>query len=61
MKIEFYCENGANYHSQRSEIFDLETDLGMTIEEWEALSEEEKYSMVYEWMIDRLEYGFREV
>lgn len=61
MKVQFYCDNGANIHSERTEEFDLEKDLHITPDEWNELSEEAKYQLVYEWMIERLEYGFREL
>lgn len=30
MKIKFNCNSGANIHSTRSDVFDLEIDLGIT-------------------------------
>lgn len=61
MKVQFYCNSGANIHSKREETFDTQSDLGLEDGEWEALTVEEKDKMVEEWMWERLEYGYREL
>lgn len=59
MKIRLYCDSGANIHSKRQEIIKPE-DWGMTEDEWTALTEEEKESMVKDWAFERLYWGWEE-
>ena len=49
MKIKFYCDSGANIHSQREEVIDLGEDWALTVEEWNNMSEKDKYLMAEEW------------
>ena len=49
MKIKFYCDSGANIHSCKIEEFDTVEDYDMEDEEWEALSDDEKYKLAEEW------------
>jgi hypothetical protein len=60
MKVKFCCDNGANIHSKREEVFDTKKDFGLTDEEWQEMSDKEKDEMVKEWMWDYLEYWFEE-
>ncbi len=60
MKVKFCCDNGANIHSQRSEVFDTQKDFGFTDEEWKQMSEKDKTEMLKEWMYDYLEYWMEE-
>lgn len=55
MKVRFCCDNGANIHSKRTEDFDVEEDLNMTLEEWDQMPEEEKDKMVQEWAYERMD------
>lgn len=55
MKVKFGCDNGANIHSARTEIFDTLEDLGYEDEEWTALSTYEKYELAKEWCFERLD------
>jgi hypothetical protein len=55
MKVRFNCNSGANIHSKRSEVLDLEKDLGITPEEWEAMDEDGKFEEVKMWADQRLE------
>lgn len=61
MKIEVWCDSGANIHSRRKEVFDLEDDFGITEEEWNDYTEKQKYELAEEWANDRLDIGFREL
>ena len=61
MKIELYCNSGANIHSCRKEILDLEKDYGINDEEWAEMSDDEKYNMAEEWAFERLEIGYKEI
>lgn len=50
MKVRFICDSGANIHSaNKSEWMDVEEDLNISPEEWEEMSEKEKYKMAEEW------------
>ncbi len=60
MKIEFYCNSGANAFSCRKEVFTID-DLGMSEQQWDALSDDEKYAQAEEWANDRLEIGWKEL
>ena len=57
MKVKFYCDSGANIHSCREEEIDLVEDWGMTQEECEALTEDEKLELAKEWAYERLDIG----
>lgn len=61
MKVKFYCDNGANIHSERTEIFDVETQLGYTLEEWCEFDEDTKYEIVHEWAVQHFSYGYEEL
>jgi hypothetical protein len=60
MRVKFCCDNGANIHSVRKDTFDTERDFGITDEEWQEMSEEEKYKMVEEWANERINIWFEE-
>lgn len=47
--VTFKCNSGANIHSGRKEKIDTVNDLGMSENEWEEMSEDEKYKIVEEW------------
>lgn len=61
MKISFNCNSGANIHSKRTEVFDLEKDLNITEEEWNSWSEEDKQKTVEDWAWERLEIYWEEL
>jgi hypothetical protein len=56
MKVTFCCDNGANIHSKRKEKFDTEKDLGFTDEEWNEMTDEEKYEIVKDWAFEKFDY-----
>lgn len=59
-RIRFYCDNGANIESCRSDEF-TPKELGLTDQEWQELTEDEKYEMVRDWAFDKLDYGYEEL
>lgn len=61
MKVKFCCDSGANIHSERSEVLDTVTDLGLKEGEWEAMNDEQRQEIVSEWAWDRLEMYWTEV
>jgi len=60
MKVRFYCDSGANIHSERSEIIDIEA-YGYTDKEWNSMTEEEKIKEVELWAWDFLAIGYEEM
>ncbi len=58
MKIRFWCNSGANAYSKREEVLDVEKDLGYTEEEWNKLSDTQKYNEAERWAWERLEIGY---
>lgn len=58
MKIKFWCNSGANVYSKREEVLDVEKDLGYTEEEWNAMSDIQKYNEAERWAWERLEIGY---
>ena len=61
MKIKLWCDSGANIHSCREKVMDLEKDLGITEEEWKEMDEEQKFEVAFAWANDRLDIGYAEV
>ena len=61
MKVQFFCDSGANIHSCRKDTLDTVEDLGFEEGEWETLSDTDKMKQAEEWAYDRLEIGYREL
>ena len=61
MKIKVWCDNGANAYSERIETIDLQKDWGITDEEWNAMTEDEKMKFVLDWANNFLDIGFEPV
>ena len=59
MKVKFVCNSGANIHSAREEIIDLE-DWGISAQDWQDMTEEQKQEVVQDWAYDRLEIYYTE-
>lgn len=60
MKVKFYIDSGASIHSCRSEIIDIENDLGITDEEWRKMTEEKRVKFVWKWANDKFDIGWEE-
>lgn len=61
MKVTFWCNSGANIHSENSETLDVVKDWGLEPGEWEAMDEEQKYKIAEEWAWNNgLQIGFTE-
>ena len=54
MKVKFVCNSGANIHSAREEVVDLE-DFGISDDDWQIMSDNQKQEVVEYWAYDRLE------
>jgi hypothetical protein len=60
MKVQFNCDSGANIHSCRSEIIDL-NKWNITDEEWDDMNEDQRFELVEQWAWDRLNIWWEEV
>jgi hypothetical protein len=52
--------SGANVHSCRKEVVDLD-DLGISEEEWEAMTDEQQSQIMYDVAFGQADWGFTEV
>ena len=60
MKIELWCDSGANAFSCRKEIVDLD-DWNIADEEWNSMTEEEREKVIMDWANDGLDIGYSEI
>jgi hypothetical protein len=60
MKVRFYCDSGANIHSCRDEIVDLNS-WNISDEEWKNMSDDEKEQLAVDWANESLEIGYQEL
>lgn len=59
--IRLWVDSGANIYSKCSETMSVE-DLGYTDEEWDAMTEDQKYKVAETWAWENgLEIGYREL
>ena len=56
-KIKYWCDSGANIHSRREDETSL-SELGLTEEEWHAMSDEQRDDMMREIAWDRADWGY---
>lgn len=61
MRIEVWCDSGANVHSCRKVTVDIMDMFGFTDEEWSAMSEEDKSDLVKDIAWERLDWGYKEL
>jgi hypothetical protein len=59
IRIKFWCDSGANIHSCR-EGYITTDELGITDEEWNSYTEEEKTEMMKEVAWENLDWGWSE-
>lgn len=60
MKIEVWCDSGANIKSCRKGIIDLEI-VGIDNNEWKQMSEDDRLEIVNEWANEKLYIGYKEL
>lgn len=58
-KITFFLDSGANTRSMYKKTFTLD-ELNLTDEEWDEMSESDKYELAKEIAWDRMDWGFYE-
>lgn len=56
-KIKYWCDSGANIHSCREGTTTLD-ELGLTEEEWHAMSDEDRDNLMRDIALDRLDWGY---
>lgn len=56
-KIKYWCDSGASIHSCLEGETSLE-ELGLTEEEWDAMSDDERDDMMREIACDQLCWGY---
>lgn len=56
-KIKYWCDSGANIHSCRKGTTTLD-ELGLTEEEWHAMSDEDRDNLMRDIALDRLDWGY---
>jgi len=56
-KIKYWCDSGANIHSCRKGTTTLD-ELGLTEEEWHAMSDEDRDNLMQDIALDRLDWGY---
>lgn len=56
-KIKYWCDSGANIHSCRKGETSLD-ELGLTEDEWNAMSDDERDDMMREIACERLDWGY---
>ncbi len=61
MKIKVWLDSGANAFSEYSQEFDLEKDLGLDEDEWNAMSEQKKDDFIRPIAWDRMDWGYQEI
>lgn len=61
MELKVWCDSGANIHSCRTVIIDVEDTFGLSDDEWKALTEDEQTEMVKDIAWERLDWGFKEI
>ena len=61
MKVKFCVDNGANIHSCKESIIDLEAVYDITDVEWGNMSDDDKYSLVEEWGNQYIEMYWEEI
>ena len=58
MKIKVWMDSGANCQSCKTDIFDLEEDLGITPEEWGNMPDDEKDKIMREVAFEGTDWGY---
>lgn len=58
--IKFWLDSGANAHSCVNGEFSLEDDLGISVEEWNALTDEERDLAAKDFAFETLDWGYSE-
>lgn len=58
-RFKVWCDSGANIHSCRTEYVTLD-DLGLSKQDWDSMSEEQKEEAMRDIAFDKLDWGWAE-
>lgn len=58
-KFDVWLDSGANIHSNRKRVVDLD-NLGLTSEEWDEMSEKDQEETMRDIAFERSDWGFQE-
>jgi hypothetical protein len=61
MKIKVWLNSGANIHSTKTTIIDLEKDLGIFDNEWRDMPEKEQEEIMREIAFEGSDWGYKEL
>ncbi len=61
MKIKVWLDSGANAYSCYEQVVDLEKDLGVSVADWNASSEDEKEKLMRDVAWRRMDWGWGEL
>lgn len=56
-KVKYWCDSGANIHSCREGEITLD-ELGITEDEWNSMSVDDKEKMMRDVALERLDWGY---
>jgi hypothetical protein len=60
-KFKVWLDSGANAFSSYEQEIDIEEDLNITSNEWDAMPEKERGEVMEEIAWERMEWGFEEI
>lgn len=60
-KFKVWLDSGANAHSKCEQFVDLWDDYGITDEEWERFSEEEKEEIMRDIAFSTMSWDYKEI
>lgn len=60
-KFKVWLDSGANQHSKYEQEVDIEEDLNITSDEWDAFSETEKDEVMRDVAWERMDWGYVEI
>lgn len=58
-KFKVWCDSGANIHSNREQMIDLEI-LGVE-DEWDSMTDDQRDEVMKDVAWDRLDWGYQEI
>jgi len=61
MKIKVWCDSGANIHSCKTKIVDIQVEFGFSDEYWRNMPEDEKEEICRDIAFERLDWGWQEI
>ena len=60
-KFKVWLDSGANAHSRCEQFVDLESEYGITDEEWKGFSETEKEEVMRDIAFSTMSWGYGEI